>query len=119
MLKRFSENEYGVAIDGFDPVAYFKGAAEKGQERYSLKWRETIWRFSSEANRAAFLDSPESFVPQAGGYCALGMSLGKTAKADPRNFVIRDGQLFLLASPMVRRFWRWFGSTARATRKWD
>ena len=48
-------NRYtGLAIDGFDPVAYFVDAAPKvGRAELEFRFRGATWRFQNEGNRAA------------------------------------------------------------------
>jgi len=45
----------GVAIKGFDPVAYFiEGAAIEGTKQFSYSWQDTEWRIKNHANPDAF-----------------------------------------------------------------
>src|SRR6266852_5807751 len=63
-------NRYtGLAIDGFDPVAYFVEAAPK-EGRAELEFRSggATWRFLNEGNRSAFAAAPEVYTPRFGGY---------------------------------------------------
>jgi len=60
---------FGVAIKGYDPVAYFtEGEAVKGKSELSHSWNEAKWYFASEANRDLFAADPERYAPQYGGY---------------------------------------------------
>jgi YHS domain-containing protein len=62
-------NFFGVAIKGYDPVAYFTvGEAVKGKSEFSHTWNEAKWYFSSAANRDLFASDPERYVPRYGGY---------------------------------------------------
>src|SRR6185436_16180047 len=59
----------GVAIDGYDTVAYFTdGQAIKGSEKYSYDWVGTPWHFASDAHRELFKSDPVKYAPQYGGY---------------------------------------------------
>lgn len=119
MQSAFSEDDKGIAIDGYDAVAYFSDhSAVKGHEQFSVEWGGTTWRFSSEANLSDFKQNAERYAPQYGGFCAFAMGFGKPAKADAKTFTIQDGKLYLVASPMVRRFWNIFGKPERSARKW-
>ena len=61
----------GIAIFGFDPVAYFvEGRARAGERGHEAIWSGVAWRFCSEANRIAFLRNPDVFAPAFGGYDA-------------------------------------------------
>ncbi len=62
-------NWQGVAIKGYDPVAYFTmGEPVKGQKEIEIQWKGAKWRFSSAAHRDLFTDNPEKYAPQYGGY---------------------------------------------------
>jgi YHS domain-containing protein len=59
----------GVAIKGYDPVAYFtEGEPVKGKGEFSYSWNEAKWYFASKANRDLFASDPERYAPQYGGY---------------------------------------------------
>ena len=61
----------GVAIMGYDPVAYFTDdKAVKGSEKYSYDWLGTPWHFASKEHREMFMSEPVKYAPQYGGYCA-------------------------------------------------
>jgi YHS domain-containing protein len=61
--------EHGYAIKGFDPVAYFTvGEPVKGDNRFSYQWKGATWLFSNEGNRELFMNAPERYAPQYGGY---------------------------------------------------
>ena len=49
----------GVAVRGYDPVAYFTdGKAVPGQAPFEFTWSGATWRFASAANRDAFAKTP-------------------------------------------------------------
>src|SRR5271169_877515 len=65
VVNRFS----GIAIEGFDPVAYFvEGRAVRGLEDFEAGEAGAVWRFHNEGNRAFFVAHPEIYGPQFGGY---------------------------------------------------
>jgi len=75
------ENLFGSAIDGYDPVAYFKESkAVEGSNDFVYEWNDAKWYFSSAENKADFIADPEKYAPQYGGYCAWAVSQGSTAK---------------------------------------
>ena len=93
----------GVAIGGYDPVAYFsQGRAVSGSQDFMLKWHGAIWMFSTAENLEAFEMDPSAFVPQYGGYCAYGVGEGLAASSDPQMFVVQDGRLYLYSSARTR-----------------
>ncbi len=111
----------GAAIDGADPVAYFNdGRYVPGSRDFTAEWNGASWRFASAENRAAFLENPESYAPQYGGYCAWAVSRGYTAKIDPEAWRIVDGKLYLNYSKGVRSKWVRDipGNIAKADRNW-
>jgi YHS domain-containing protein len=60
---------FGVAIKGYDTVAYHtEGRAVKGKSKYAHKWNDAKWHFSSAENRDLFSADPERYAPQYGGY---------------------------------------------------
>jgi YHS domain-containing protein len=86
----------GVAIKGYDPVAYFKdGQPVKGSPEIDYVWKGAHWHFATQDNRDAFSKDPERFGPQYGGYCANGMSMNVLADIDPDSWAIVDGRLYL------------------------
>ena len=96
----------GTAIDGTDPVAYFtQNRPVEGDSDITHDWNGATWRFSSEANRAAFIENPEKYAPQYGGYCAWAVSKGYTASTDPEAWKIVDGKLYLNYSKSVQSQW--------------
>ncbi|WP_343082254.1 YHS domain-containing (seleno)protein [Ostreiculturibacter nitratireducens] len=89
----------GIALDGFDPVAYFQeGRAVEGDESHVLKWRGAMWYFSSAEAMEAFEMNPGAYAPQYGGFCAVSAAEGSVSASDPTVFVIHEGRLYLIAS---------------------
>jgi YHS domain-containing protein len=96
----------GLAVDGYDPVAYFTdGKPVEGKKEHSFEWNGATWRFSSAANRDLFAAAPEKYAPQYGGYCAWAVSQGYTADADPEAWKIVDGKLYLNYDKKVQAQW--------------
>lgn len=89
-------NRSGVAIDGYDPVAYFvEGRARRGSGAVTMNWGGATWHFVGIGNRNAFAADPARYAPAYGGYCAWAASRGKIARVDPRAWHIENGRLFL------------------------
>jgi YHS domain-containing protein len=96
----------GLAVDGYDPVAYFtEGKPVEGKKEHSFEWEGATWRFASAANRDLFAAAPEKYAPQYGGYCAWAVSQGYTADADPEAWKIVDGKLYLNYDKKVQAKW--------------
>ncbi|MEE8555206.1 MAG: YHS domain-containing (seleno)protein [bacterium] len=95
-----------LAVKGYDPVAYFnEGKPVEGSEAYEYEWKDATWRFANAENRAEFIDAPEKFAPQYGGYCAYAVSQGVTADIDPEAWKIVNGKLYLNVSQSIQRTW--------------
>lgn len=93
----------GLALYGFDPVAYFTdGAARTGDEDLEYSWRGVGWRFVNEGNRAAFEKDPEVYTPQFGGYDPVAVARGIARPGHPEFFLVHDQQLFLFYSAEAR-----------------
>ena len=88
----------GVAILGYDPVAYFtEGKAMKGSEEFSYDWLGTPWHFASRKHQELFKSAPVKYAPQFGGYCAGEIAAeGITVNIDPEAWKIIDGKLYLV-----------------------
>jgi len=112
---------FGVAIKGYDPVAYFTDAKPvKGESDYSFEWNGARWQFASAAHRDAFKAAPEKFAPQHGGYCAWAVSQGHTASIDPAAWKIVNAKLYLNYSADVQKKWATDipGNIAKADENW-
>lgn len=85
----------GIALGGFDPVAYFTdGQAVAGEAGIALRWRGVRWHFATPAHRAAFEANPQAYLPQFGGFCAVSVAQGRPVPGDPRHWAIVDGRLY-------------------------
>ena len=110
-----------VAIDGYDPVAYFKVAMPvKGRPEFSYKWKDALWYFFSKANLDDFKSDPEKFAPQFGGYCAYGMAEGHKASTSPDAWTVVDDKLYLNYNKNVKDLWNKdrSGNIEKATKNW-
>jgi YHS domain-containing protein len=111
----------GVAIHGYDPVAYFaEHRAVQGSPTFSTNYKGTAFHFSSAANRDTFALSPDRYAPQYGGFCAYGLAKGYKASTQPDAFTIHQGKLYLNYSLSVREQWSENISShvARADHNW-
>ncbi len=101
------KNWRGVAIKGYDPVAFHtEGKPVKGASDYELKWKDAKWRFASAENRDLFEADPEKYAPRYGGYCAWAVSEGYTASVDPENaWSVVDGRLYLNYNAEIKQKW--------------
>jgi YHS domain-containing protein len=96
----------GVAIKGYDPVAYFTdGKPVKGSSDFVHEWNGAEWRFASAAHRDLFKADPVKYAPQFGGYCAWAVSRGYTAGIDPAAWKIVNNRLYLNYNAKVQSQW--------------
>lgn len=110
-----------VAIDGYDPVAYFtEGRPTEGSADFSYDWDGASWHFASAENRNLFAADPDAYAPQYGGYCAWAVSQGYTASIDPEAWSIVSGKLYLNYSTGIRQRWEQdvAGHITAADRNW-
>lgn len=89
--------EKGVAIQGYDPVAYFvQGKAIKGNTAFAVNAEGVTYYLSSKANKDLFLKNYKMYEPQYGGWCAYAMgATGEKVEVDPETFKVLDGKLYL------------------------
>jgi hypothetical protein len=96
----------GVALKGYDPVAYYTdGAAAIGDPAISYQWQGATWLFSSAEHREAFKADAAHYAPQFGGYCAFAVSRGTTADADPHQWAVVDGKLYVNNNAFAKKLW--------------
>ena len=101
----------GLALQGYDPVAYFTdGAATKGNFKITAIHDGATYRFANEDHKAAFEADPAAYLPQYGGFCAFGTAMGFKFDADPTQWKIVEGELFLNLAPEIHA--RWEGDQA-------
>jgi YHS domain-containing protein len=97
----------GVAIKGYDPVAYFTMSKPvKGDKDHVSTWMGATWRFVSPENRGQFEKDPEKYAPRYGGYCAYGVANNYLVKIDPEAWTVYEGRLYLNYSLQVREQWK-------------
>ena len=100
-------DSYGVAIHGYDTVAYFTdGKATKGKSEFEHVWEDARWHFASATNRDLFATNPDRYAPKFGGYCAAGVALGEYADVDPEAFSIVDGKLYMISTKENKKGWK-------------
>lgn len=120
-VTQFATDGEGVAVGGYDVVAYFaEERAVSGKPWITTRWKGAVWRFADETNRRAFLIDPGAYAPRFGGFCAWAVSEGFIAVADPERFDILDGRLYLNLDAKTQAAWRADpeGRIAEAERKW-
>jgi hypothetical protein len=98
-----SDRHTGLAIFGFDPVAYFTDARPlAGRPEFELQQADSIWRFRSEGNRAAFSANPEIYRPRYGGYDPMALGRGVALAGNPLVWVVVADRLYFFYTPQAR-----------------
>jgi hypothetical protein len=93
----------GLAIGGFDPVAYFiEGEPKLGLPEYEYRFAGVIWRFRNEGNMAVFAENPDAYMPRYGGYDPMGVARGVAARGNPLIWTVSGQRLFLFYSGEAR-----------------
>lgn len=114
-------DEGGLALHGYDPVAYFKtGKATPGNPKFTAMHAGARYIFANAANLKAFKAKPAAYLPQYGGFCAMGTSFGKKVDGDPTVWKIVDGKLYLNFNKDVGARWKGDipGNISRAEGEW-
>lgn len=115
-------NFEGDVIKGYDAVAYFTmGKAVKGFKEISTNWLGGDWYFVNQNHRDLFLADPTKYIPQYGGYCSASYAFGQQhGSADPENWQIVDGKLYLFYRKSTAESWDFTGSMSqKADKKWE
>jgi hypothetical protein len=102
--ERVVVNRYtGLAIEGFDPVAYFVDARPVvGLPDFEASEAGAVWRFRNEGNRASFVAHPDIYGPQFGGYDPVDLARGVTVAGNPRFWLIAGQRLYLFGQEQNR-----------------
>ncbi len=96
----------GVAIKGYDPVAYFtEKRPVKGVSEFEYVWHGARWRFENASHLEAFSRNPERYAPRYGGYCAYAVSQGKIVDIDPDSWTSFEERLYLNLNKDVQKLW--------------
>ncbi len=91
-----TDHHTGLAISGYDPVAYFaEAAARRGRPEIEARFGGAAWRFRNLGNRAAFLADPETYMPAFGGYDPTGVARGVAVAGHPEIWLIVGQRLYL------------------------
>jgi hypothetical protein len=95
--ERVVANRYsGLAIEGYDPLAYFVDSQPmSGLPEFEASQAGVVWRFRNEGNRASFVAHPDIYGPQFGGYDPVDLARGVTFAGNPRFWFISRDRLYL------------------------
>lgn len=87
----------GLAVQGYDVVAYFlQNKAQKGSKDLAVVYEGLTYYFASTENKEAFKKNPAKYEPEYGGWCAYAMGAkGEKVEIDPKTYKIINGKLYL------------------------
>lgn len=114
-------DENAVALRGYDAVSYQTATAPvKGSTTFTATHQGAIYHFASAANRDRFKADPAKYAPAYGGYCAMGVAVGKKIDGDPLAYTVANGTLFLNVNNSVKRMWSKDipGNEVKARKNW-
>ncbi|MEM7231897.1 MAG: YHS domain-containing (seleno)protein, partial [Planctomycetota bacterium] len=92
-----------------------------GSAKFTVKHNGAAYRFASEANKLVFEENPNAYLPQFGGFCAFGVTVGKKFDGDPRLFALVDGKLYFNLNPDIQKMWSQdaAGNIGKAEGQWS
>jgi YHS domain-containing protein len=97
----------GIAIRGYDPVAYFTDSRPvPGKPEFTTEYEGAKWQFASQDHLDKFKADPAKYAPQYGGYCAYGVANGNLVKIEPDQWSIINGKLYLNYDAEVSKKWK-------------
>jgi len=100
-LPALAADDRPLAIQGYDPVAYFTdGKPERGLASIEYDWDGQAYRFASAAHRDLFAADPIRYAPQFANFCAMALGDGELIEANPEYWLISDGKLYLFGKPI-------------------
>jgi YHS domain-containing protein len=111
----------GVAIQGYDPVAYFTEMKPvKGSPEFASSHGGAIYHFASARHKSMFDADPVRYTPQFGGYCGYAASINKVSPIDPNYWEVIDGRLVLQHNQKAWDLWHKDvpGNLAKADANW-
>ncbi|NSY40956.1 YHS domain-containing (seleno)protein [Leisingera sp. ANG59] len=92
-----------LAAHGVDLVALLDSRNPvEGMATYTATVDGASYYFASEENKTAFEANPSKYLPQHGGFCSYGVSVGKKFDGDPDQYLVHDGKLFLFLNAATR-----------------
>ena len=94
--QQYNTDDSKIALQGYSPVSYLNlGIAQKGLKEHKANYEGLAYYFTSPEQRKSFEANPEKYLPQYGGYCAFGVSVGAKFRVDPNKFVRKNGKYYL------------------------
>lgn len=111
-----------LGLHGIDPVAFVNlGNRIDGTAKHTTIHDGVAYYFSSQESMDAFTAHPDHFLPQNGGFCTFGVSVGKKFDGDPKFAAVIEDKLYLfLNEEIFREFQKdQTGTIAKAAANWQ
>ena len=111
-----------LGLHGVDPVAFIEiGNRLDGTAAHTAVHDGVAYYFATAENQATFEADPDRYVPQNGGFCTYGVSVGKKFDGDPRYAAVVDGHLYVFLNEAVFDLFQEDrdGTIARAADNWE
>jgi YHS domain-containing protein len=98
-----TDRHTGLAIGGYDPVAYFVDRAPvAGRPDFEFPYEGVVWRFRNEGNRSAFADHPETYFPRYGGHDPIALARGVALAGNPLIWLVAGERIYLFYDAQSR-----------------
>ncbi|MEM7746506.1 MAG: YHS domain-containing (seleno)protein [Pseudomonadota bacterium] len=110
-----------LGLHGADPVALLDhGKNVEGVAAQTVVHDGVSYYFTSEANRTTFEANPARYIPENGGFCTYGVSVGKKFDGDPSFAAVVDDQLYVFLNEEIYNAFLMdkAGTIAKAAENW-
>ncbi len=111
-----------LGMHGVDPVAFLDiGNRIGGAATHTAIHDGTAYYFSSNETMKKFQATPAAYLPQNGGFCTFGVSVGKKFDGDPKFAAVIDGKLYLFLNEQIFRMFQKdkAGTISKAATNWN
>jgi len=108
--KNLNINKKALAVDGYDVVSYFNNEKpKKGNKNIFYTFQKATYLFDNEENKQLFIEMPEKYLPQYGGWCAYAMGEnGEKVAINPKAYIISNDKLYLFyKTPLIDTKKKW------------
>lgn len=110
-----------LGLHGVDPVAFIDiGNRVEGTAEYTAVHDGVAYYFATRQNMNAFKRAPAKYLPQNGGFCTFGVSVGKKFDGDPQYADVHNGKLYVFLNEDIFRNYQKdkTGVIAKAEKNW-
>ena len=110
-----------LGLHGVDPVAFLNsGNQVEGAAAHTSIHDGVAYYFASAGNKAEFDADPTAYLPQNGGFCTFGVSVGKKFDGDPAYAAIVDQKLYVFLNEEIFKAFNKdrSGTIAKAAMNW-